>query len=241
MPAGISNTEWLLRDIRANGGTGGGNNGGGGSATAIKITSLLPSTFIYQVGQNVTNISFNAIINKKKEDILTATLASAGITTYNLLANMNDYEISGLYALSGNIVPALNSTRTMVLEVTDADSSDSANITIKSGAKIFYGAPSQSDPDPGSGDFSALTPTGILLNRLQTIRLDGNGNYIVIAIPKDAPFNGEAAKFWINSLWVNAFNMEEANYVNAYGVVLPYCVYTSIYKQNGVNIDIEIR
>ena len=240
MPAGISNIEWLLRNIKANGGTGSGGNTGG-STTAIKITSLIPTSFLYEVGQNVTSIMFSAILNKKKEDTLTANLVSTGITTYNLLANMVDYEISGLYALGANIVPSLNSTRTMQVQVADANSSDTADITIKTGARIYYGAPSPTDPDPGSGDFSALTPSDIFLNRLQTIRLDGNGNYIVIAIPKDAPFNGEAAKFWINSLWVNAFNMEEANFVNAYGVVLPYCVYTSIYKQNGVNIDIEIR
>ena len=229
-----------MRSIKANGGTGSGGNTGG-STTAIKITSLIPTSFLYEVGQNVTSIMFSAILNKKKEDTLTANLVSTGITTYNLLANMVDYEISGLYALGANIVPSLNSTRTMQVQVADANSSDTADITIKTGARIYYGAPSPTDPDPGSGDFSALTPSDIFLNRLQTIRLDGNGNYIVIAIPKDAPFNGEAAKFWINSLWVNAFNMEEANFVNAYGVVLPYCVYTSIYKQNGVNIDIEIR
>ena len=240
MPAGISNIEWLLRNIKANGGTGSGGNTGG-STTAIKITSLIPTSFLYEVGQNVTSIMFSAILNKKKEDTLTANLVSTGITTYNLLSNMVDYEISGLYALGANIVPSLNSTRTMQVQVADANSSDTADITIKTGARIYYGAPSPTDPDPGSGDFSALTPSDIFLNRLQTIRLDGNGNRLVIAIPKDAPFNGEAAKFWINSLWVNAFNMEEANFVNAYGVVLPYCVYTSIYKQNGVNIDIEIR
>mgnify|MGYP003598949745 FL=1 len=240
MPAGISNIEWLLRSIKANGGTGSGGNTGG-STTAIKITSLIPTSFLYEVGQNVTSIMFSAILNKKKEDTLTANLVSTGITTYNLLANMTDYEISGLYALGANIVPSLNSTRTMQIQVADANSSDTADITIKAGARIYYGAPSLTDPDPGSGDFSALTASDIFTNRLKTISVNGNGNKIVIAIPKAAPFNGEEARFWINSLWVNAFNMEEANFVNAYGVVLTYCVYTSIYNQNGIGIDIEIR
>ena len=129
----------------------------------------------------------------------------------------------------------------MQIQVADANSSDTADITIKAGARIYYGAPSLADPDPGSGDFSALTASNIFTDRLKTIRVDGNGNKIVIAIPKAAPFNGEEARFWINSLWVNAFNMEEANFVNAYGTVLTYCVYTSIYNQNGIGIDIEIR
>ena len=44
-----------------------------------------------------------------------------------------------------------------------------------------------------------------------------------------------------NSDSLRRVTMEEANFVNAYGTVLTYCVYTSIYNQNGIGIDIEIR
>ena len=240
MPAGISNIEWLLRDIRANGGTGGGGNTGG-STTAIQITSLLPTSFLYEVGQSVTSLSFDVILNKKAEDVSTALLKSTGMTNYNLLANMTDYEISGLYALGMNIVPALNVTRTLTVEVIDANSTDSEDITVKAGSRIYYGAPTESDPDPTSGDFTALTESSILLNRLQTISINGNGQKLVIAIPTAAPFNGNDAKFWINSLWVNAFTKEIATKVNAHGVTIEYAVYTSIYAQNGSGITIEIK
>jgi hypothetical protein len=119
--------------------------------------------------------------------------------------------------------------------------------------RIFWGINSKStaltsseiDLLPTSTVTASRSGTKLSSSLSQQFLMDGEGDYLWIAMPQSSGLaieaSGANSKFYVGGFAFSAFTLFSVNYTNSFGHSEPYYLYRSDTIQFGVGINVEIR
>jgi hypothetical protein len=246
-------TAWIIQNSGGGGGTSGfsGYSGVIGPIYASQvgysgysgITNVEQAlNLLLRVAPKIISFTNDYPINQKTITPITVVTVSWTIAgdapTFTTLTSVPSFSLADLaighYTYTGLSITT-DTTYTLTIGDNVQNPSSIATTTVHFTQKMYYG--NNANTSLASAEIIALQNNFLTDSRLESLTIDGDGNYLYICYP----IAYGVAAMWVSGLLDSSWQQSIVSVTNELGFVEDYYVYRSFYVQQGTGIPVQIK